>query len=218
MNLNLHLLDLPCIRSPSNTYLCDRDIKDGSSTTFPHKYPILYEMLEYDRRYFTLSVPVLASEGKLVASWCISVISMCIWQTCVSGIGATSLATCHWQARALQPDCHFLIPSDIKGDSKRCQNDMRFVNTCAPASMVYVILTACQFNQIHVWFLLKAFWLMVAWPPSGLANVVILVVDSISELTIHSLYVHPFCVKEMYNTSFIVNLMQQILHSWYRRI
>ncbi len=59
---------------------------------------------------------------------------------------------------------------------------------------------------------------MVAWPPSGPATVVILVVDYISELTIHSLYVHSFCVKEMYNTSFIVNLMQQIVHSWYRRI
>ncbi len=65
---------------------------------------------------------------------------------------------------------------------------------------------------------LKAFWLMVAWPPFGPATVVILVVDYISELTIHSLYVHPFCVEEMYNTSFIVNLMQQIVHSWYRRI
>ncbi len=64
----------------------------------------------------------------------------------------------------------------------------------------------------------KAFSLMVAWPPSGPETVVILVVDYISELTIHSLYVHPFCVKEMYNTSFIVNVMQQIVHSWYRRI
>ncbi len=38
--------------------------------------------------------------------------------------------------------------------------------------------------------------------------VVILVVnvDDIGELTIHSVYVHPFCVKEMYNTSFVVNL------------
>ncbi len=52
---------------------------------------------------------------------------------------------------------------------------------------------------------------MVAWPPSGPITVVILVVDYISELTIHSLYVDPFCVKEMYNTSFIVNLMQQIV-------
>ncbi len=59
---------------------------------------------------------------------------------------------------------------------------------------------------------------MVACPPSGPATIVILVVDYISELTIHSLYVHPFCVKEMYNTSFIVNLMQQIVHSWYKRI
>ncbi len=60
---------------------------------------------------------------------------------------------------------------------------------------------------------LKAFWMKVAWPSSGPATVVILVVDYISELTIHSLYVHPFCVKEM-NTLFIVNLMQQIAHSW----
>ncbi len=66
--------------------------------------------------------------------------------------------------------------------------------------------------------ILKAFWLMVAWPPSGPATVVILVVDYIRALTIHSLYVYSFCVKEMYNTSFIVNLMQQIVHSWYRRI
>ncbi len=49
---------------------------------------------------------------------------------------------------------------------------------------------------------------MVAWPLSGPATVVIFVVDYISELTIHSVYVHPFCVKEMYNTSFIVILMQ----------
>ncbi len=54
---------------------------------------------------------------------------------------------------------------------------------------------------------LKTFWLMVAWPPSGPTTVVILVMDYISELTIHSLYVHPLCVKEMYDTSFIVNLM-----------
>ncbi len=59
---------------------------------------------------------------------------------------------------------------------------------------------------------------MVARPPSGPATVVILVVDYISDLTIHSLYVHPFSVKEMYNISFIVNLMQHIVHSWYRRI
>ncbi len=32
---------------------------------------------------------------------------------------------------------------------------------------------------------LNAFWLMVAWPPSGHATVVILVVDYISEPTIH---------------------------------
>ncbi len=56
---------------------------------------------------------------------------------------------------------------------------------------------------------------MVAFPLSGPATVVFLVVDYISELL---LYVHPFCVKEMYNTSFIVNLMQQIVHSWYRMI
>ncbi len=36
---------------------------------------------------------------------------------------------------------------------------------------------------------------MVAWPPSGPTTVLILVVDYISELTIHSLYVHPFYVK-----------------------
>ncbi len=59
---------------------------------------------------------------------------------------------------------------------------------------------------------------MVAWPPSGPATVVILVVDYTSEPTIHSLYVDPLCVKQMYNTSFTVNLMQQIVHSWYRRI
>ncbi len=33
---------------------------------------------------------------------------------------------------------------------------------------------------------------MVAWSSSGPTTVVILVVDYISELTIHSLYVHPF--------------------------
>ncbi len=46
--------------------------------------------------------------------------------------------------------------------------------------------------------------------PSGPIIVVILVGnrDYKRELTIHSLYVHPFCVKEVYNTSFIVNLMQ----------
>ncbi len=59
---------------------------------------------------------------------------------------------------------------------------------------------------------------MVAWPPSGPPTVVILVVDYISELTIHSLNVHTFYLKEMYNTSFIVNLMQQIVHSRNRRI
>ncbi len=47
---------------------------------------------------------------------------------------------------------------------------------------------------------------MVACSPSGPTTVVILVVDYISELTIHSLYVCPFCVKEIYNTLFIVNL------------
>ncbi len=36
---------------------------------------------------------------------------------------------------------------------------------------------------------------MVAWPPSGPATVVILVVDYISELTIHSWHVHPFSCK-----------------------
>ncbi len=61
----------------------------------------------------------------------------------------------------------------------------------------------------------KAFRLIVAQPPSGPTMVVILVVDYISEQTIHSLYVHPFCVKEMFNTSFIVNFIQ---HSRNRRI
>ncbi len=37
------------------------------------------------------------------------------------------------------------------------------------------------------------------------------VVDYISELTIHSVYVHPFCAKEIYNISLIVNKMQQIV-------
>ncbi len=64
----------------------------------------------------------------------------------------------------------------------------------------------------------KALWLMVAWPTSGPTTIVILVVDYTSDLTIHSVYVHPFCVKEMYNSSFIVKLMQQIVHSWYRRM
>ncbi len=49
---------------------------------------------------------------------------------------------------------------------------------------------------------------------SGPTTVVILVVDYISEPTIHSLYVHPFCVKEMYNTSFIVNLVLQIVQNF----
>ncbi len=45
--------------------------------------------------------------------------------------------------------------------------------------------------------------------PLGPITIVILVVnvDYISELTIHSECVHLFCVKEMYNTSFIVNFM-----------
>ncbi len=49
--------------------------------------------------------------------------------------------------------------------------------------------------------------------PSGDITVVILVanVDYISELTIHSVYIHPSCVKEMYNTSFIVNKMYKIV-------
>ncbi len=72
--------------------------------------------------------------------------------------------------------------------------------------------------QVRINDIIKAFWLMVAWPPSGPATVVILVVDYISELTIHSLYVHPFYVLEMYNTLFIVNLMQQVVHNWYKRI
>ncbi len=52
--------------------------------------------------------------------------------------------------------------------------------------------------------------------PSGPTTAVILVVDYTSKLSIHSVYVHPFCVKEMY-TSFIVILMQHIVHNWYRR-
>ncbi len=71
----------------------------------------------------------------------------------------------------------------------------------------------CSRESVDV---VEAFRFMVAWPPSGPTTVVIVVVDYISELTIHSLYVHPLCVKEMYNTSFIVSLMQQIVHSWYR--
>ncbi len=49
--------------------------------------------------------------------------------------------------------------------------------------------------------------------PSGPTTDVILIVNmgSISELTIHSVYVHPVCVKEMYNTSFMANLIQQIV-------
>ncbi len=52
---------------------------------------------------------------------------------------------------------------------------------------------------------------------SGPISVVILVMNMvfISQLTIHLVYVHPFCVKEVYNTLFIVNLMQQIMYSWY---
>ncbi len=60
---------------------------------------------------------------------------------------------------------------------------------------------------------------MVAWPLSGPATVVILAVDYISELTIHSLYVHPFCVKEkqrfIYSELDAADCAQ---HSWYRRI
>ncbi len=59
---------------------------------------------------------------------------------------------------------------------------------------------------------------MVAWPRSDPTTGVILVVNYISELTIQLLYVHSFCVKEVYNTSFIVNLMQEIVHSWCRKI
>ncbi len=44
---------------------------------------------------------------------------------------------------------------------------------------------------------------------------VVVNVNYISELTIHSVYVHAFCVNEMYNTLIIVNLMQQIGHKWY---
>ncbi len=44
--------------------------------------------------------------------------------------------------------------------------------------------------------------------PPGPITVVVLVVDVdyISELTIHSVYVHHFCVKEMYKTSFYSEL------------
>ncbi len=45
---------------------------------------------------------------------------------------------------------------------------------------------------MFVWTIFKVFWLMVAWALLGPATVVILVVDYISELTIHSLYVHLF--------------------------
>ncbi len=53
--------------------------------------------------------------------------------------------------------------------------------------------------------------------PSGPITVVILVanVDYISELTIHSIYAYTFCIKEMYNILFIVNLMQETAQSWY---
>ncbi len=78
-------------------------------------------------------------------------------------------------------------------------------------------MLASKCDQIST-LMFKAFWLMVAWLSSGPTTVVILVVDYMSKLTIHSLYTHPLYVKEMYNTSFIVNVMQQIVQSWYRRI
>ncbi len=51
--------------------------------------------------------------------------------------------------------------------------------------------------------------------PSDPAAVLILVLDYINELTIHSFYVNPFCVKKMYNTSFIGNLMKEIVQRLY---
>ncbi len=42
---------------------------------------------------------------------------------------------------------------------------------------------------------LKTFWLLVAWPSSDPTTLVILVVDCISELTIHSLYMSTIFVK-----------------------
>ncbi len=63
-------------------------------------------------------------------------------------------------------------------------------------------LLTCILLFIKALSLMVALWLMV-------------VVYNISELTIHSAYVHPFCVREMYNTSVIVNLIQQIMRHWY---
>ncbi len=79
--------------------------------------------------------------------------------------------------------------------------------------VVEQIMLTTKYDFIHYWnsskclrtdieHAIKAFWLMVAWPHSGPATVVISVVDYVTELTIHLLYVHPFCVKEMYKTSF----------------
>ncbi len=82
---------------------------------------------------------------------------------------------------------------------------------------IHVHAFACTFHTFS-FFCIKAFWLMLAWPPSGPTTVEILVVDYISELTIHSLYPYPFYVTEMYNTSFIVNLIGQIVHCWYKRM
>ncbi len=65
--------------------------------------------------------------------------------------------------------------------------------------------SSCTILRYEV--IIKAIRLMEALPASGPPTVVILVVDYISELTIHSLYIHPVCVKEMYNISFIVKLM-----------
>ncbi len=58
------------------------------------------------------------------------------------------------------------------------------------------------YNSINYFSLFKAFWLMVAWPPSGPTTVLILVVDYISELTIHSFFlckgnVHHFIYSEL---------------------
>ncbi len=47
-----------------------------------------------------------------------------------------------------------------------------------------------------IWYALKALWFRHSSVP---ITVVILVVDYISELTIQSVYVHHFCVNEMYN-------------------
>ncbi len=50
--------------------------------------------------------------------------------------------------------------------------------------------------------------------PLGPISVITLLVnvDYISEQTIHSVYV---CVKEMCNTSFVLNVIQLIVHNWH---